>query len=185
MIIGIVGLSGAGKDAAMEYLRSKYGYVKLSMADPIVEVAKRKSIYPSRLNLMKISVEYINTYGKGYFVEQIVTKILDNKWTDVGISGIRSCNDVKTFKRYFGDSFKLIYVRVKDPAIRFRRILLRNDGRGPDTFEEFLEKDSVEEIEFKISETVKKADVVIDNEGDVDDLHLAVDTLVHNNWRQS
>ena len=117
-------------------------------------------------------------YGTDYFMRRIVSIIENEQWTAVGITGIRTPDDVQTLKQHFGNNFTLIYVHVNDTHTRYERARQRAEARDPSTFEEFSQKDREEEELFHIQATIQSADLTIDNSGSLEDFHREIEEKI-------
>jgi dephospho-CoA kinase len=177
-IVGVVGKIGSGKDEALKYLKSMYGVPFLSTGDVVRAIAEKEGTPPTRENLEVISERCFVELGKGCFVKMVAAEIKKLGWPAAGISGIRAPADVHALKEIFGQDFVLLCVEVKDPELRFVRILQRHEARDPARFADFQAQDRNEEEIFHISKTCAIADFSISNDGTLNDLHRQVDSLV-------
>lgn len=177
-VIGVVGKIGSGKDEVLKYLKARYGVPYISTGDIVREIAEKEGLPPTRENLETISEQCFLELGKGCFVRMAAGEIKKRGWGTAGISGIRAPADVKALKELFGGDFALLRVEVKDPELRFQRVLRRHEGRDPEKYQEFLVQDRSEEEIFHISRTASMADLAVNNDGTLDDLHRQVDKLV-------
>jgi dephospho-CoA kinase len=177
-VIGITGKIGSGKDEALKYLKARYGVPYISTGDIVREIAGKEGVPPTRDNLDAIAEQCFIELGKGCFVKMVAAEIQKRGWQVAGISGIRAPADVAALKDIFGVGFILLRIEVKDPGLRFRRILGRHEGRDPEKYEEFMTQDRGEEEIFHISKTAAMADFVLKNDGPVEDLHKQIDKLV-------
>jgi dephospho-CoA kinase len=177
-IIGAVGQNGSGKDEVLKYLRSRYGIPFKSTGDMVREIAAKEGLEPTRENLQKISEKYFREYGKGCFVKLLAEKIKQTGENIIGISGIRSADDVRILSEIFHKDFILVDVRVSNPRMRYLRMSRRGEERDPHNYEQFLRNEEAEEELFHISEAEKHANYSINNDGGLDDLHKEIDKLV-------
>lgn len=177
-VIGVVGLNASGKDALLEYLHQRCGLPVVSSGDLARDLAIEQGLAPTRDNLHHISNRYISRYGTDYFMRQIVDIIKQEGWTAAGITGIRTPDDVRTLKQLLGEDFTLVYVHVSDPHLRYERARQRGAVRDPNTFEEFAAKDREEEELFHIRETIRYADLMIDNSGSLEEFHQEIEEKI-------
>jgi dephospho-CoA kinase len=145
------------------------------------EIAGKEGVEPTRENLDEITKRYFAKYGNGYFLKLAVEKILQHKWNYVGISGIRSPEDVSILKEAFQSNFILIHVYVTNPRIRYERMKRRGSQRDEISYKDLLRQDRVSEELFHIQEAIKMAHFSIPNDGPVEELHRRVDELVSDN----
>ena len=177
-IIGVIGQNGSGKDEVLKYLRAKYGVPFLSTGEAVREIAVKEGKEPTRENLGEISQRYFHEFGQGCFVKLAADKIRQNGWAIGGITGIRSLDDVKVLNSIYGKDFILINVYVTNPEVRYNRMLIRGEGRGPHSYEQFLRQDEAEEEFYHIQSTTQYANYAISNNGTMDNLHREIDRLV-------
>ena len=178
IVVGAVGLNGSGKDALIKYLHERYGLPMLSIGDLVRDMAASRGILPTRSNLHQISQQAIEEYGADFFAKNAIARIEEEPWDAVGIAGIRTPADVRTFRERYGDNFVRVYVRVAEPRTRFERLRKRGDARDPESYERFLRQDQEEKEMFRIEEAVEEADITIDNSGSLEEFHREIDTQV-------
>jgi dephospho-CoA kinase len=178
IVVGAVGLNGSGKDDLVGYLKERCSMRTLSAGDVVRDIARRKDVAPTRENLHEISKEYIAKYGKDFFMSSLIAKIERNNWKAVAITGIRTPADVATLREHFGSGFYLVNLEVGDPALRFKRTSKRGEVRDSQTYEGFLDDDRAEEEAFQLSETAKKADIVIRNDSSLEVFHRRIEETI-------
>ena len=183
-VIGVVGLNGSGKDEVVRYLNLRYGVPLISVGDIVREIAEHERVEPTRDNLDEITKRCFAEHGKGYFLKLVVEKIRQSHWEYVGISGIRSPEDVSILKEAFGTDFILIHVYVSDARLRYDRMRKRGSERDEITFTDLLRQDQVTEKLFHIQEAIGMADFSISNDGTLEDLHRNIDNLVLESFDQ-
>jgi dephospho-CoA kinase len=179
-VIGVIGLNGSGKDEVVNYLKRRYGTPLISVGDIVREIASKDGVEPTRDNLDAITKICFGKYGEGYFLKQVIEKIRLNadSLKAIGISGIRSPQDVKLVRDAFGKEFILVHVYISDDKVRFARIRRRGSQRDNSTFEEFLRQDHVSEQLFHIREAINMADYSISNDGSLEDLQREIENLI-------
>src|SRR6056297_3054547 len=170
-VIGTVGRIGSGKDTVINYLHRRCGLAIYSIGDMIRDAARAEQLKLSRDNLQEIARQHIKNYGEDIFVRRLLNRLTEDAPAGAGIAGIRKPLDAEAFRDQYGKDFLLVYVRVKDPETRFRRIRQRKDPRDPEEFENFMLQDQREEDMFQISETISMADEVLSNDGSLENLH--------------
>jgi dephospho-CoA kinase len=177
-IVGVVGNIGSGKDEVLKYLKARYSVPYLSTGDLVRQRAEKEGVPPTRENLETISEQCFMELGKGCFVKMVAEEIKKRGWSMAGISGIRAPADVKALKDIFGHDFVLLRVEVEDPELRFQRVLHRHEGRDPEKYADFQVQDRSEEEVFHISTTASMADMAVQNDGTLEELHRQIDKLV-------
>jgi len=87
---------------------------------------------------------------------------------------------VETLRPHFGDDFALVHVSVSDPQTRYQRIRDRHQVRDPQSYREFLQQDLEEQEKFHLSHTIQEADIVLNNDESLAQLHRQVDRRLMN-----
>jgi dephospho-CoA kinase len=174
LIVGVVGRAGAGKDELAEYLCRECGAQHLSIGDLVREIANERGMEKTRQNLHTITREIYQSKGQDHFINRIISKIEAGTHKLIVISGIRSPMDVEIFRERYGDKFLLVSVVVNNPRMRFGYIHGREDPRDPQDFESFSKQDDQEENLFRISATLKKADIEISNNNSLEHFHTLI-----------
>jgi dephospho-CoA kinase len=177
-VIGVAGLNGSGKDEVLKYLKQKYNIPFISVGDIVREIAASAKLPLTRENLDKVTSEYFQKYGQGYFLKLVVDKIKAQGLPVYGISGVRSPEDVAILKEAFKSDFLLIEVYISDPKVRFARIAARGSQRDQLTYEQFLQQDEDSQKLFKIKDTLRLADISLSNDGTLTDLHDTIEHMV-------
>lgn len=179
IVVGAVGLNGAGKDTLIDYLCRRCCVHKLSVGDIVREIAEQEDIERTRENLHKVSRSYMAEYGWGCFMQRLIEVIDKEGWEAVGIAGVRTPCDVEVLRGRFGQDLVLVHVRVGDPLVRYARLRERDEPRDPDDWEEFVAQERKEEQDFHISQTIQQANLVIENDGSLYDFHERIeDSLI-------
>ncbi len=176
LIIGITGLLSSGKGTAAEYLVQSHGAVAFRFSTMLRDVLDRLYLEQTRDNLSNISTLLRQRFG-----EDLMSKVLarDAEKSDASlivIEGIRRDMDIEYLKRL--PNFVLVAVEA-DEQIRFQRLLQR--GENPDdagkTWEQF-QADHLLETEISIPPVMQQAQYHIDNNGNLEQLHLQLDQLL-------
>ncbi|MDR2524839.1 MAG: AAA family ATPase [Oscillospiraceae bacterium] len=177
MVIAAVGKNGTGKDFFLEYLAKKYALPMTSIGDIVRELATKDGLERTRENLHATSQKYMGMHGQTFFPEQIVRKIRKSGASVYLVSGVRPLSDVQFLKEQFGKEFLLVDIVISDDEVRYARMLARGSDRDGGSAEKLREYDAGEEALFHTSESEKLADVVIKNDGDVEDFYAATEAF--------
>lgn len=178
IIIGTAGKQNAGKDALVDYLQDRHGFRKLSTGDIIRNLAEREGVPRTRKKLQDVASELISRRGEHYLAGLLIRRIEERDWDRVGIPGLRTPADVRTLKDRFPDAFTLVHVKTEDPDLRFRRGKDRGESRDTDSYEEFIENDRSEEELFDLKRTLNMAEIIIQNDGSMEDFHRQIEEKV-------
>jgi dephospho-CoA kinase len=177
-IFGSIGRIGSGKDEVIKYLSSKCDLPVISVGDMVRKMAADKGLPLTRRSLHDMSATLFHKHGKYYFMSLVFNTIQHNQWERAGVTGIRTPDDVRFWRRRLGDDFVLFHVYVDDPRVRYERVRQRKSERDPQDYSHFMEQDKEEESLFHISEATDMADYRLDNSGNREDLHRQIDKMI-------
>jgi len=182
LILGFTGQIASGKGTACDYLIKKYhaGYHRFST--PLFDILNRIYLPTDRDHLQKTSSMLRETFGQETLAKILSRDVENDKHEIICIDGIRRPQDIQELKQF--DGFVLIHI-FADMKKRFNRITKRNEKVDDQnkTFEEF-KQDHQKEAELLIQTVGENADVQIDNNGEIDNLHLALDKII-SEYKQS
>jgi len=176
--IGVTGRNGSGKDEVVDYLHERYDVARLSMGDMVRQIADQQGLAATRDNLHRLSQEYLAAKSRDYFARKAIQTVEDHDWETVSITGIRTPTDVETVRQHLGDDFMLVRVAIPDTKVRYERTQARAEERDRQSYDEFLQQDREEQEIFHLSDTLQMADIVLDNEGSLAQLHSQIDRRV-------
>lgn len=170
VIVGLTGRNAAGKGAAAKYLQTK-GFAYHSLSDVIREEVRRRGLEPTRDNLLATGRELRARHGTGYLAERILERLEPGQ--NYVVDSFRHEDEVSVFRR--AADFTLFAIKA-DPQIRFERIRSRGRENDPSTYEKFLELEKAEATSLQaegqnLDATEALADVVVENNGTLEDLH--------------
>lgn len=177
MIIGIIGLSGSGKDTLANYLVQYYGFKHSSLSSTLREVILREF---KKDNLSREENSYYadmlrNKLGASFLVDCAIEKGFDKHI----ISGIYAQDEVKKLK----DSGGLLVALSADDEVRFERIRTRGDVRDlkVQNFDHFKRQSQMEldPAIFEGRAHLSDADLTIANNGSEPEFYEAVDRLMN------
>ncbi len=176
LIIGLTGEMASGKTFSTKYLAKKFNAESYRFSTPLRDVMARLYLTETRENMSALSLVLRQTFGEDLFSEIVAKDAAGAKTDLVVIDGIRRLPDIKALQKL--PQFKLIYLEA-DPEVRFKRLSVR--GENPDdngkTWEQF-QKDQQLETEIQIRSLKDAASVVINNNGEVEELYQALDSVV-------
>ena len=162
-----------------------YGIPILNISDQVKDIARQRNEKQTRKNLQNIVKQYFQKYGKFYFSDRTVSEIKKRKWEICAVSGIRSIQNINSFRKAFGKNFTLIHVNVTDSHVRFERVKKRGSQKDPSNFNQFLEQDKKEEAIFNFNEAISKADITIQNNQSISHLEKKVKQFFENKIKDS
>ncbi len=176
MIFGVTGYYGSGKDEFAKFLESE-GFSHLSLSDEIRKELKKKKKMGTRKNLIGMGNEIRRKHGPSELANRVLKKVKDNK--DYVLTSIRNKEEVLKLKER--KDFVLVNV-IAPVESRFDRLVQRGRKGDPITFEEFIQKERLEQSEVITDQQLHivtgMADIVVNNNKDLDLFHMKIDRLL-------
>lgn len=174
--LGLTGPNSAGKGVTAERLVEHHGYHAISLSDVLRDEARRRGQEPVRGVLIPLGTELRRLHGPGALAEMVVERLEPPALID----SIRNPAEVEVLRRLVPG---FVLVALGAPlAVRFERSLARQREGDPETVEEFRRREAQENTRDpaaqQLTATAALADHVLDNSGDLDELHRRVDHLV-------
>jgi len=176
LIIGITGTSGAGKGTIATYLVKQYGFKHLSVRDFIVKEIKRRGMEVNRDSMIDTANDLRYNHGAEYIVMELYKEALESNKNCI-IESIRSVGEVEALQKQ-----KVFVLWGVDASIeeRYSRAVKRNGSTDIVSFEEFKQQEtrettSTDKSKQNITECLKMADIVFNNNGSIKDLKKQID----------
>jgi dCMP deaminase len=179
MIIGLTGSLAAGKGVVADFLKEK-GFIYLSLSNELRELLKDNKIQITRENLQLFGNKYREENGVGYLAEIVYNKILNQKYKNVIIDGIRNPGEIEVLKKL--KNFFLICVDAIS-EIRFKRMVERDRESDPKNWEDFLIVDNRDkgigekETGQGVGKCMALADYTIMNNNSLDETKKQIENL--------
>ena len=170
MIIGLTGKNGSGKGEAASFLKER-GFHYYSLSDALREEAGKRGQPLVRETLVALGNELREKEGPGCLAERIYAKLDPEK--HYIIDSIRHPAEVQVFRRRTNFTF----LKVNAPErLRFERMKQRGRENDPETWEDFQaleakESKSETKTDQQLDQTLALADVQVDNNGPLKELH--------------
>lgn len=136
-IIGITGTSASGKDTAAKHIEAEHGYMHVSTADMVREVALEEYGSIEQMVLRQVGDELRRRLGKSALCQIAIEKYKDEKANYQGlvISGYRSVPAAQLIR----DNHGLLLFLDAPLETRFARAQDRHRAGESSTFEQFRE----------------------------------------------
>jgi dephospho-CoA kinase len=174
-------MPGAGK-GVISGVASELGVPILSMGDVVREHFEAVRDGRPRSEIGPFADTERSKNGKEIWARRLADRV------DAGglprlmvIEGVRSRFEVDMFRERWGDSFRIMAVHAS-PGTRLRRLLVRGRPDDPRDQSSFDERDR-RELAWGIGEVIALADIVLLNEGTIEDLRdKARDILTILGW---
>ena len=178
MIIGITGTLGAGKGAVVSYLVRTKGFTHYSARSYFASEMEKQGITPINRDTMTV---FANTLREHNGPRHLFDALYDRAKMDGGnavIESIRTVGEAEALKERGGT---LLAVDA-DERTRYTRICGRGSTHDNVTFEEFQaqearEMHSDDPNKQNISAVIRMADVMIENNGTLAELHATIEKL--------
>lgn len=173
-IIAFVGLPGAGKSEAVEYMTSK-GYPKVYFGGVVLDAMTEAGLEHTEENEKPFREALREKEGKDFVVKRIIQQLhslIDAGQHRIVADGLYTWTEYKALKHEFPG--ELIVVAIVAPKhLRHHRLSMR--PIRPLTVDEATERDWAEIENLEKGGPIAIADHFIANDGTLDDLHAAVD----------
>lgn len=176
IIVGLAGEMASGKGTVAQYFVAEKKASTHRFSTMLRDVLDRLHVEQSRDHLQKLSFIIRDAYGQDTFARVMAEDVKKDPAEIIVVDGVRRMDDIVYLKQI--PEFKLVYI---DASIekRYERIIKRSEN--PDdqtkTFEQFV-AESKADAELQIAGLKEFADVVIDNNGDIESLYAQVDILL-------
>jgi dephospho-CoA kinase len=176
-IIGITGTLGAGKGTIVDYLVREKGFIHFSVRQYLIGVIEKKGLPVNRDSMVVTANELRARQNPAFIIQELYNKAQKERKNAV-IESIRTPGEVEFLKRQ-GD-FILLAVDA-DPKIRFKRIVNRKSSTDHIDYKTFIEDEkremtSTDPNNQNIRKCIEMADIVLTNNGSIDDLYEQIET---------
>ena len=166
-LVIVTGMPGAGKSEIADAFRSADIPI-IVMGDVIREEVRRRELEPNPANTKKVMLELREENGPGAVAMQCIDDLKQTTAELVVVEGCRSVAEIQVFDDY---AEKVITVCVHaSPTTRFARLRERSRDDDPRDWSVFRERD-IREISVGLGGVIALSDIMLVNEGTVDELH--------------
>lgn len=179
MIIGLTGSFGAGKGEVVEYLKTR-GFKHYSARELIFEEAEKRGLDRSKGREVTIPVanDMRAKNGPAFIAIALYEKALA-EGGDAVLESFRAVAEVKKLQELGG----FVLGVDADPGLRYERIVKRGSETDNVTYEEWRDQEIQESnpddpTKQDIFGALKESDVVIRNEGTLEELRQQIDEVI-------
>jgi len=181
IIIGITGTLGAGKGEIVSILKTK-DFIHFSVRDFLTQELQKRNIEVNRDTMTLLANELRKTHSPQYIIEQLYNQAVVQKRNAV-IESVRTPGEIDFLKSQTKGNFYLVAVDT-DQKTRYERIVDRKSALDRVSFDKFVfdeqrEMISSDPTKQNISECMRRADVIIRNEGNLTDLVHKVEAFLN------
>lgn len=179
-IVAISGALAAGKDELASYLVKHHDAAAIEVGAFARYICEEFGNDKQALRYDRW-VSNLGDYGSAYILQRLVDEIVENGDEipeTVAITGVRTPAEAAFLKAHFGSRILLVFVKVGDRKTRYERALNRHLATDPENFQGFVELDERMKVDNALEETAEWADVIIWNDGSLEDYRARIETEI-------
>lgn len=173
--IGIVGSQASGKSVASK-IGESMGIRVIRMGDIVREEILKQGLKIDEATIARVASEFRQKEGMHAIAKRTAQRIKELKESAVIIDGIRGGDEVKFFKKEFGDNFKLIAI-IASSQVRYERVKARKRADDALDMHIFIKKDE-REASWGIEGAIALADFTVKNEGAVEEFEAKIKKIL-------
>lgn len=176
LIIGLTGYPASGKDTVADYLVDR-GFAKIVLSDLLREEMRALGIPLDRTSMQDFATRMRADRGNAYLAEKSIAMHTGNTL----IVGIRNTEELKLYRKEFGNRFMMIAVQT---SLETRYARAKQRGRVDDSvsFEQFAAQSEKEKAatsgSHELDAVIEAADVILDNNGTLEQLYASIDGVL-------
>ena len=176
LVLAVVGLPGAGKTEAVNYLMEKTGWPKVYLGDITLDILRERNLPFTQENEKPVREEIRQKHGMAAYAILNLPKIKAlHQQSSTIIESMYSWEEYLTFRQEFGDDFKVLAIYTS-PKTRAER--LANRPERPLTPSELEARDFAQIENLKQAGPIARADFTIVNEASAEMLQQNLDQVL-------
>lgn len=181
-IIVLTGTIGSGKEVVKEILSRNFNSYSVLLSSVLKGELEKKKKPLDRKTLQDMGDELRKKYG-AFILAKLATDYLQRDKEMIIVDGVRNPGEADYLKKTFGRKFFMIAVDAPR-EIRWERIKARARADDPKTLEEFVALDDRDQgvgedlHGQQVRRCIEMADVVIMNDGKIEQLQEKLNSLV-------
>ena len=176
-IVAFTGMPYSGKTEAVQIAKDM-GIQVIRMGDMVWGEVKNQGLELNDKNVGEVANNMREKYGKDIWARRTLDNIKSlNKKDVVVIDGIRNVEEIDRFKKDLGKDFFVIAVDASNET-RYKRALRRGRQDDSKDLEKIKERDQ-RELRWGLDVVIASADIVVSNEGSIDEFHEAIKKVLH------
>ncbi len=175
-IIAFTGMPASGKSEAVQRAKDK-GIPVIRMGDLVWEETKRQGKPLDDKNVGEIAHSMREKHGMDIWAKRTVEKIRSLKQSPLlVIDGVRNVEEIEYFKKELGMDFLIIAIDAPD-ELRRKRAISRGRTDDSKNLKDLEERDK-REIRWGLQKVIADADIVIPNNGSIENFKKQVLTVL-------
>lgn len=175
-LIVIAGMPGAGKEEFLNVAVGR-GIPFIRMGDLVREAYPNRGPEDESLDVGQFATAERDRHGYNIWAKRALERMYGDMFL---VDGCRSLDEVKAYRGLTKDVF--IVAIHSSPSIRYERLVKRGRDDAPRNIEEFEARDS-REIDWGLADLIVLSDILLVNEGTVEEFHRVVDALLEREMR--
>lgn len=172
----LTGMPGAGKEEFVRVALER-GYQVVRMGDVVRQEAAARGLVMSDQEIGGFASAERRENGPGIWAVRCVPMIGDR---DTVIDGSRSPYELEVFRKELGRKMRLVAIHTS-PSERYVRLMRRDRHDAPRSEEDFRQRDE-RELGWGLGDLIAQADLMIENEGTLDEFHRKVAEELDGPW---
>jgi dephospho-CoA kinase len=173
-LIGLTGTNASGKGEAAAFFKG-HGFAYYSQSDVIRDELRRKSLEPTRDNLIREGNDLRQRFGPDIMARRVMEKISDDSIVD----SIRNPSEIEYWRR----QPNFILLAIDAPVeVRHQRALARGRDESATSLEEFTAKEDEEKTRNRnaqqLETCMRMADFVIRNDGTLEEFRKKLEAFL-------
>ena len=175
-VIAFTGMPGSGKSEAVE-IAKKLGINVIRMGDCVWDEVEKRGLKINDENVGRVADEMRKKHGMDIWARRTLEKI-DRTRDKIVIDGIRNIEEMDFFRKELGKDFLLVAIHAS-PETRYKRLLERKRDDDTLSVDKVKERDA-RELRWGLGILIALADVIIINEGSLEEFKTKVRELLTN-----
>jgi dephospho-CoA kinase len=178
-VIAFVGMTGSGKGTCTSYLNKNYGWPVIHFGNMVYEEVQRRGLDNVKDETF-VREDMRKQEGPAVLAKHVARKIRDyiaDGEKFVVLDGLYSWSEYKHLHEVFGENIVLIAV-VATKALRYKRVLERQDTHRSYTVEQVVARDIAEIENLEKGGPIAYADYTLLNNGAQEELLANLDVLL-------